>query len=77
METIADSLWLRYLDVRALSSSDGNHDKKPMDQVTHIVFWEKLLKHPTSKDDMGYLSRCLLATVSIGYRLWSIGAAVV
>ena len=37
----------------------------------------KLLKHPTSKDDVPYLNHRLLAMVSIGYRLWSIWAAVV
>ena len=36
----------------------------------------KLLKHPIPKDNVGYRSHRLLAMVSIGYRLWSTGAAV-
>ena len=37
----------------------------------------KLLKHPTSKDNVGYLNHRLLAMVSIGYPLCPIGAVVV
>ena len=36
-----------------------------------------LVKHPTSKDHVGYLNHRLLAMVSIGYPLCPIGAVVV
>ena len=46
-------------------------------KLKRLRSFEKLLKHPTSKDNVGYLNHRLLAMVSIGYRQWSIGAAAV
>ena len=37
----------------------------------------KLLKNPTSKDNVGHLNDSLLAMDPIGYRLWPSGALVV